>query len=153
MPWKQNTNTQNQQLTTEPFEQEFWRLRNDFDRLMQSMWRGTGAGDLSHYWPDGGLDETETHYVMEIAAPGFEAGDFDVQTTGNRVVVKAERKTTENGENQRRYSYGSLQRSFVLPSGAQRDGMEANYRNGILELRIPKTPDAQNIKRISVKSS
>ena len=152
MPWKQNNTSQNRSLTAEPFEREFLRIRDDFDRLLQSMWGGNGA-ELSQLFMGSGLEETETHYVFEMEAPGFEAGDFDVQTSGDRVIVKAERKASEDAKHGRRYSYGSLQRSFTLPQGARKDEIEAQYRNGILELRIPKNPEAQHVKKIAVKAA
>lgn len=99
------------------------------------------------------FDETDTHYVLAVEAPGFESSDFDVQITGDWLVVKAERNASEDSTTMRRYSYGSLQRSFMLPQDAQREGIEAEYRNGILELRLPKDPENRDVKRISVKSA
>jgi HSP20 family protein len=151
MPWKQTDNSQSRNLTAEPFEHEFLRLRNDFDRLMHSIWNGRD-GELGSLWGTS-FDETDTHYIHSIEAPGFEPGDFEVQTSGDRLVVKAERKASEEGQHLRRYSFGSLQRTIRLPACAEKDGIDAHYRNGILELRIPKNSQAQDVKRIAVKSA
>lgn len=152
MPWKQNDRTQNRSLTAEPIEQEFLRIRNDFDRLMHWMW-GDNNGGLSPFWMGSSFDETDTHYILAVEAPGFEPGDFDVQVSGDRLTVKAERKSSQENKNCRRYCYGSLHRTVTLPAGAEKDGIEAEYHSGILELRIPKSPQAQDVKRITVKAA
>lgn len=156
MPWKRSENSQNSYggvLTAEPLEREFLRIRNDFDRLLQLMGGNYGPVDWNSSWMGSGFDETDTHYVLQIEAPGFEAGDFDVQASGDRLVVKFERKASEADKKSRRYSYGSLQRSCTLPEGAQADGIEAQYRHGILEVRIPKGPETRNVTKITVKST
>lgn len=152
IPWKQNDQS-SQSWTLQPVEREFLRIRNDFDRLFQSMWRGTGDFDLGEFGMGRGFDATDAHYVLGVEAPGFEAGDFDVQMVGDRLVVKAERKFAKDEQSTRRYCYGRLLRSFTLPAGAQRDGIEAQYRNGVLELRVPKDPEPKDIKKIAVKTA
>ena len=99
------------------------------------------------------VEETETNYVARIEAPGFEVDDFDVQTVGNQLVVKAERKESTNGKNGSSYRYGRLHRSIPLPDGAEVDQVEARYHSGVLELQIPKGKESQHIQRIAVKAA
>jgi HSP20 family protein len=157
IPWKQNQQNTGGLTTAEPFEREFSRIRNDFDRLLHSMWSGLPAFDSNHLFDRAlslDIDETDTHYLAHIEAPGFEVGDFEVQAYGDRLVVKAEHKEeSENGKQGRHYRYGKLQRYFALPAGAQAEQIEARYRNGVLELEIPKGEEAQKGKRITVKSA
>lgn len=153
MPWKKSDSSQNGTLTAEPFEREFLRIRNDFDRLVQSMWKGSELPEMSHLWLTDHFEENDTHYLLAVGAPGFEASDFDVQCEGDRLLVKAERKASDESKSLRRCRYGSLHRTFPLPEDAQREGIEAEYRNGVLELRFPKDPEKKDVKRISVKSA
>jgi len=151
IPWKNGG--EGGGLAAEPFEREFSRIRNDFDSLMQRMWSGSpGLGDefFESRW---GLDveETETHYVASMAAPGFELRDFDVHVSGNHLMVKAERKQEEKGRNGSSYRYGRFQRTIPLPDGAKHDDIEACYKSGVLELKIPKGERSQ-AKRITVKA-
>jgi HSP20 family molecular chaperone IbpA len=158
IPWKKNQQPSNTTLTTEPFEREFSRIRDDFDRLLHSMWSGAPMFDRSldrlfdQRW---GLDveDTDTHYVARMEAPGFEVDDFDVQTIGNQLVVKAEHKESQNGKNGSSYRYGRLHRSIPLPDGAEPDQVEARYHSGVLELQIPKGKESQHTKRIAVKAA
>ena len=110
IPWKQESG--NGGLTTaEPFEREFSRIRDEFDSLMRRMWGGvpgTGEDFFESRW---GMDveETDTHYIAHVPAPGFELKDFDVFVSGNHLVVKAEHKESEEGKNGRRQRYGKFQ--------------------------------------------
>ena len=93
--------------------------------------------------PEGrwGLDVEDkgNEYVVHAEAPGFEPADFDVQVTGDLVTVKAEKKqeSKEKGT-----QYRSFERSFTLPHGSAADKIEARYHNGVLDLRLPKSPEA-----------
>jgi HSP20 family protein len=152
IPWKKDN--QGGTLTAEPFEREFTRIRNEFDNLLQRMWGGLSAFGDDFFESRWGLDvdETETHYVARVPAPGFELGDFDVYVSGNHLVVKAEHKQSENEKNGSHYRYGRIQRTIPLPEGIEHDKINARYHNGMLELEIPKG-QASQAKRIAVKAA
>ena len=152
IPWKKEHNGGGT-LTAQPWEREFSRIRSDFDSLLNRMWGNWPA--FGDDWMSGKLatdfDETATHYEVRVTAPGFETEDFDVSISGNNLVVKAERKESENGKNGSSYRYGQMQRVIPLPDGAQLDQIEARYHSGILELKVPKGKET-SAKRIEVKS-
>lgn len=155
IPWKKNEGTGGGLMTTDPFEREFSRIRNEFDSLLQRMW-GSGADfeDFPMSTLSNGLstDETESHFIVRVAAPGFEVGDFDVHVSGNYLVIKAERKQSEDGKNGSRQFYGKVQRMIMLPKGIEPEQIEANYRNGLLEVKVPKGKESL-VKKIAVKSA
>jgi len=155
IPWKRTGQSNGGTLTADPFEREFSRIRDDFDRLLQSMWSGAPMDRrmFDQHW---GLDveDSGNEYVVHMDAPGFEVDDFDVQALGNQLVVKAEHKESqENGKNGSSYRYGRVQRTIPLPEGAETDQIDARYHSGVLELHIPKGKEAQNAKRIAVKAA
>lgn len=128
----------------------FMTLRREFDSLIDQF--------FSERWPEGqgqhhggwGLDleDKGNEYIVHAEAPGFEPGDFDVQLTGDTVTVKAEKKQ-ESKEHGNRYR--SYERTFSLPYGAAADKVEATYRNGVLELHLPKSKEAVG-RKIEVKA-
>jgi HSP20 family protein len=151
IPWKKS-NGNGGLMTADPFEREFSRIRNEFDSLLQRMWSDMPAFDdffESRWGLD--VDETDTHFIARVPAPGFELDDFDVSVSGNHLVMKAERKESQEGKNGSSYRYGKFQRTIPLPDGAVVDQIDAQYRNGILELKIPKGQQSQ-AKRITVKA-
>jgi HSP20 family protein len=98
------------------------------------------------------FDENEKEFIVKAEAPGFEASDLDVSVSGNLLTIKADKKCESkekkgNGHFEERH----FERVVTLPSGADPDKVEAKYRNGILEIHLAKTEDAQR-KKIPVKA-
>ena len=153
MPWKK---LEGSGLASQPIERDFSRLRSDFDSLLDRMWHSWPA--LGDEWLDGrfggglDVDETDSHYVVHVTAPGFEVGDFEVSISGKQLVIKAERKESANGHSGSSYRYGRVQRTMPLPDGAQTDLIDAEYRAGILTLKMPKGKETE-ARRIPVKSA
>jgi HSP20 family protein len=155
IPWKKDSGGT---MTADPFEREFSRLRDDFDSLLSRVWGGGFPASDQFFESRWGLEieETDTHYVAHVPAPGFEIGEFDVHVSGNHLVVKAEHKESSGngngkGHGARMQRYGKFQTTIPLPEGVERDQIDAQYKNGILEVRIPKGQPGQS-KRIAVKS-
>jgi HSP20 family protein len=140
-PWNKDRNSST--ALTNRNEHPFALFRNEFDNLFDRFFNGWPG--LEGGW---GLDgeETENAVKFSMDAPGFEPGDFDIQVSGDVLRVTAERKT-ENGKGR---SSRRFERSVTLPTVVAADKVEANYRNGVLELNLPKTEQAK-WKKIAVK--
>jgi len=140
-------------------EHPLTRLRQEIDSLFDhffSRWPGQGHWDwpMERMW---GMDvqETDNEILVRAEAPGFEPKDFDIQVEGNVLTIRAEhRQEAEEKEGEGRtwqQSYGRMQRSIMLPAAVDPNKVEAHYRNGILELRLPRSEEAQR-RRIEVKA-
>jgi HSP20 family protein len=153
MPWKNNNSMQGGLLTSDPVEREFSRIRDDFDQLIQRMWSGgsTMERTFDHRWGMD-VDESESHFIVRLEAPGFEVEDFDVRMRGDHLLITAEHKESHEGNGGSNYRYGRFERSVPLPTNSKTDEIEACYRNGILEVKLPKGEETQNVKRIAVKA-
>jgi HSP20 family protein len=90
--------------------------------------------------------------VLRADAPGFEPDEFDVQISGNQLILKAEHKEEQVEGETRGYRYGRLYRTVPLPAGVVEDKIAATYRNGVLELHLPKGEQAKG-RRIDVKGA
>ena len=152
-PWKKSDG--GGMFAAEPFEREFSRIRSEFDSLFNRMWSGFPFGGESERGLGWGLDveETETHFVARVPAPGFEIEDFNVHVSGNHLIVEAEHKEeAKSGKNGgSSFRYGSVHQMILLPEGAKTEHIDASYHKGILELKIPKGKEAKS-KRITVKA-
>jgi len=95
------------------------------------------------------IDETTDEYIVSADLPGVKKEDVSIECTGNQLTISAERKyesvAGRKSERQERY-YGSFQRSFALPSGADADQVEASFEGGVLTVRIPKGEQARSRK-------
>jgi HSP20 family protein len=93
-------------------------------------------------------DKDGYHFYFEV--PGLKSDSIDVQIENGALVLVAERKRPEWSEESRVYvaerSYGSIRRTFTLPDDASQDKINASYRDGVLEVKIEKRPEAKPIK-------
>jgi HSP20 family protein len=138
-------------------EHPLGRFRDEVDALFDRFFAGwpevsrMGDGWQGSWGVD--MNETDKEVVIRAEAPGFEAGDFDIHVSGNVLTIRAEQKK-ESDEKKEGYSVSErrLQRSLTLPAGTNPDRVEARYRNGVLELHLPKTEESRG-RRIEVKTS
>jgi HSP20 family protein len=129
------------------------RTRDEFDRLWDRFSRvpNLWEGDTWRWGLE--VEDEDGAVIVRAEAPGFEAGDFDVQVSDNRLVLRASRKaeTKEKEGKAREYREQECYESVTLPPGIDKDKVEARYHNGILTLTLPKAAEAK-AKRIAVKS-
>jgi len=151
IPWRRKENTALQRD-----DHPLSRMRNEFEALFERFFNGWPESFLQSWetQPFWGvdLDETDKELTVRFEAPGFEASDFDVQIGGNLLTVSAEHKQEFTDEERPARSERRFQRSVTLSADTDVAKAVANYRNGVLELRLPKT-EATQAKRIAVQSS
>jgi Molecular chaperone (small heat shock protein) len=92
--------------------------------------------------PTANITETPKEYKLELAAPGLERKDFNVEVDNHVLKIsteKEEEKREKDGEYSRReYSFNSFSRSFTLPEDVREGNIDAKYENGVLKVSIPK---------------
>ena len=122
-----------------------------FDRFFDGDlfdWSTRNFSNTNTTIPSVNIKENADAFVVEVAAPGFEKGDFKIELNLNTLSISSEKKVeneTKEGEvfTKREFSYQSFSRSFTLPQIADGDRIEANYQNGILTVLIPKREEAK----------
>jgi HSP20 family protein len=109
------------------------------------------------WMPSVNIIERENDYKIDLAVPGMEKKDFNIEVENDLLVITGERKEEKMEEKdkvtKREFHYGSFKRSFTLPETADAEKINANYNNGVLSLSIAKKEEAkQKAKRqISVE--
>ena len=122
-----------------------------FDRFFDGDmfdWSNRNFSNTNTTIPSVNIKENADAFMVEVAAPGFEKGDFKIELNLNTLSISSEKKVeneTREGEvfTKREFSYQSFSRSFTLPQIADGDRIEANYQNGILTVLIPKREEAK----------
>lgn len=133
----------------EPFR-EMDSLRHEMNRLFDDLItpsaRG-GNGGLS-FVPAAEMEETEEALHLKLEIPGIEAKDLDVQVTADAVSISGERKsesrTEEKGKVRSEFRYGSFQRVIPLPVRINNQQVQADYKDGILNLTLPKAEEEKS---------
>ncbi|MFM2293434.1 MAG: hypothetical protein RIS29_3247 [Bacteroidota bacterium] len=122
-----------------------------FDRFFEGDlfdWSNRNFSLTNTTLPSVNIKEDSEGYQVEVAAPGFDKGDFKLQVDGDTLTISSEKKVeneTKDGERftKREFSYQSFTRSFTLPQVADSEQISANYEKGILNVRIPKKEEAK----------
>jgi len=125
-----------------------------FDQFFNSLELPTLFGEESMVVPDFDISETEKEYVIAGEIPGIDVKDLKVTLTDGIVTIKGEKKKEqeEKEENYHRVErhYGSFERSFRLPDGIKTKELDAQYKDSILKLTLPKA-EVSEVKKIEVK--
>ena len=86
-------------------------------------------------------DNDNGGYLIELAAPGYERDDFHISVHKDILTIKGElhesRQRSHDSFSRREHNYHTFSRSFTLPETTDEDNISANYRNGILEVKVP----------------
>jgi len=135
-------------------------LQRDMNRVFEGFWNR--FGDLD--WPWGGGDaksdvvETNNAIEVSIELPGMEMKDIEVSVTDDMLTIKGEKKIERQEEKKGYYlserSYGAIYRTIPLPPGVDGEKAEASFKNGVLTIKLPQTPEARaKVKHIEVKNA
>ncbi len=150
----------------DPFT-DLFDLRRDFDHLFNrfvSSWphqrsvlsAGSGANAGNTLLPpvNAFLDKNNKNFHVQVALPGVDPKDVEIQVQGNILSVRAQREGKQENKDfnylYRELSYGFFERDIELPEGVDRDKISAEFRNGVLEIAAPVSAAALP-RRIEVK--
>jgi HSP20 family protein len=99
------------------------------------------------------VKETKEAFVFCADLPGLKEEDVEIAVTGNRISITGTRSEEERREDDRYYayerSYGSFSRAFTLPNSADLENVNAELKNGVLRVTVPKKPEVQP-RRIAI---
>jgi HSP20 family protein len=99
------------------------------------------------------MEEKEKEVVVRMELPGFEPEEVKVELLGERLTVEAEHKEepAEKAEEKTERAYARVKRELTLPPGVELEKVAAVYRNGVLEVHLPRKPEAVG-RRIELKT-
>lgn len=135
---------------------EMMRMQRDMDRIFSRMGGGEVRGDTSGlaWMPKIDVKAKGDDIVLRAELPGIDASDVDIEVTDGVLTIKGERKAEEDTEGEgwliRESSYGSFERSMVLPEGVDAAAIRADYKDGVLEVHVPKALEAAKPKTTKV---
>jgi HSP20 family protein len=138
----------------EPFR-ELSTLRSEMSRLMNGLVEGDGR--TSQSWiPALDVWETEDELVYAFDLPGVPEDKIDVELNDDTLTVTATREANRETGNDRFYRFerrfGTFSRAVGLPQGTDESKVKADYRDGVLEVRVGK-PEEQKPRRIQIGGS
>ena len=92
------------------------------------------------------IKDLEAQFEIELAVPGMKKSDFEIEVEDGLLSISSsleEEQVTEKGKFTRReFSYNSFKRTFTIPDSVDPSDIEAQYSDGVLQLRLPKRKEA-----------
>ncbi len=132
-------------------------MQDEVDRFVDSFFRGDSLrGGLISFTPVVDIQETPEEFVVHADLPGLTSKDVKVNLLGDTLTIRGERKEEKKegaGSALRiERSYGAFERSFTLGAPVRADGVKATYKDGVLEIHVPKAEEARR-REIPVQGS
>ena len=126
-----------------------WReietLRHQFDQMFDDL---TQASNDRTWTPAVELKDEGNHIILRAELPGIDTKDLDVQVMREAVSLageyRTEAKTEKNGFYRSEFRYGKFQRVIPLPVAIENTQVKADYKDGILNLTLPKAAEVRN---------
>jgi HSP20 family protein len=128
------------------------RFSEEMDRAFSNTW-GPATGTLAGWSP--AIEVRERDGNVEIAAelPGMTKDDVRVECTDEGIVIEGEKRQeheeTRGGVRRSERSYGHFCRMVPLPRGAELDKAKAEFKDGVLQVRVP-VPESKQRRQISI---
>ena len=101
------------------------------------------------------VKETKDAFEFKADVPGIDAKDIDVKLTNNRLSISGKREAEKSDKGETYYSYersyGSFMRSFTLPEGVNGEAINADLKDGVLKIVLPKKPEAKP-RQVQIKA-
>jgi len=127
------------------------QLPSMFDRFFEGDlfdWSNRNFSLTNTTLPSVNIKENSDEFKVEVAAPGFEKGDFKLELNHDVLTISSEKQIENEAKEDERYSkrefsYQSFTRSFTLPHSADSERIDATYDNGILFVSIPKKEESK----------
>jgi len=131
----------------EPFRELdgiFTRYNPLFGRLANTRLGTTDDSESASWTPLANISETETDYLIKAELPEVSKEDVKVTIDENVITISGERRKEAEHKDEKVHRiesfYGSFSRSFRLPEDADLGAIQAESRNGVLKVRVPKKP-------------
>jgi len=134
---------------------EMLSMQSRLNRMMgDTFGRSYDEPDYGHWMPPVDIREEEDCFVIQAELPGFQSKDIDIQFENGVLTLAGERRFEKEDQKQNYHrierAYGRFTRSFTLPSGVQGDKVSAAYKEGILEVLVPKAEESKP-RKITIK--
>ena len=129
------------------------RLNRFFDDPFFSIGRMAEDSGLGMWNPAVDLYEKDDHFMIKAELPGVDKNDINIDLKDRLLTLSGERthdkEVNEENYYRRERSYGKFQRAFSLPADVDSDKIEAEFKDGVLQIKVPK-PEGRKAKKVTI---
>jgi len=134
-------------------------LQDRMNRLFEdATQRRTGEAESSDdvegadWYPAADVYENNGEYIVAIDLPGIDRSTLDISIDDNRLTVKGKRSAENSTAQRGECPKGNFLRTFSVPASVDQKDIKADYKEGVLQVRLPKQPE-RKAQRIEIKVS
>jgi len=140
--------------------QDLMVLQDRMNRLFEDATQRRTQGDAragdeferSDWTPASDIYETESGYLIAMDLPGIDREALEIDVDDNRLIVKGTRAIDESKQHRTERPKGKFLRTFSVPGSVDQGKIGAEYKDGVLQIRLPKRTE-QKAKKIDIKIS
>jgi len=132
------------------------RFKSEFDKLFDNFFPGffNESNDFSAISPRSDIEESDNEYLVTVEIPGIDKKDLKLHIEDNRLFISGEKKQSKEVKDSNyvcsERSYGRFQRTYDLPNSIKSSDISADYKDGILKVKLPKSEESKR-KEIEIK--
>jgi HSP20 family protein len=134
-----------------------WRELDTLSNRLNQMFGDFPSPTQSGSWvPAVDVEETAEELLLTAELPGMTQDDIELEVENNILTLRGEKSEIRKEGEEKKYHlwerrFGSFQRSFTLPRTVRAEGIEAEFLDGVLHVRLPKVAEAKS-RRITIKA-
>lgn len=129
-------------------DKEINSLHREMNQILDSLVPTRLGWNVEPIVPAAEIQETPEDIRLKLELPGIDAKDLEVQVSAEAVSISGERKeetkTEDKGVTRSEFRYGQFRRTIPLPTRVENTEVQAEYKDGILSLVLPKAASAKN---------
>jgi HSP20 family protein len=133
---------------------DFTSVQDEMNRVMEDVF-GRRENGAVVWQPPFDIEEQTDRYLLHVELPGSRLEDIKITLENNRLSIRGEKTRTEEQKNATYHRlervYGTFERTFTLTHAVKSDKVEATYRDGVLEVSVPKAEEAR-AREIPIKT-
>ncbi len=134
---------------------ELLKMQRDMDRIFSRIGSEVQSSTAATAWmPRINVKQSGDDIAVHVELAGIKPEDVDIEVTDGVLTIKGERKSETEKEDEgwlvRESSFGAFERSMVLPEGVDPESIKAEFKDGMLEVHIPKALEAARPKTTKV---
>ena len=122
-------------------------MQEELNRFVDGFFRGAPRADLTPFTPVVDIEETAEEFVLRADLPGIQQKDVKVSLMGDTLTIRGERSWEKEQKNRNllrsERAFGTFERSFTLGTPVRAEAVKASYKDGVLEIRVPKAEEAR----------
>ena len=125
-------------------------FEDQVNRLFNDIWAPATTRALlpAGFVPAVDIHETDGEYTIQLDLPGIDPADLKIQVTGDQLTIHGERRSVKNADekvvtHRAERVTGVFERTFTLSVPVEQDKVKASYKDGVLDIRLPKAASAK----------